>query len=114
VSTSFALSTALSLTLSLICTEQVWAKTYHVIMENMKIAPETLEVKAGDTIVWENHDLVPHTATAITSAGQSKPAFDSGSIAPNASFKFKAKRAGKYPYQCLFHPTMKANLIVDK
>jgi plastocyanin len=114
VTRNFILRTALSLTLSLACTEQVWAKTHHVIMENMKTVPETLEVKVGDTIVWENRDLVPHTATALTRAGESKPSFDSGSIAPNASFKFKAKRAGNYPYQCLFHPTMKADLTVVK
>ncbi|MFL5815479.1 MAG: cupredoxin family copper-binding protein [Bdellovibrionia bacterium] len=114
MSRDLVLSTALSLTLSLACVGQAWAKTHHVVLENMKIAPETVEVKVGDTIVWENHDLVPHTATAIPSTQGSKPAFDSGSIAPNASFKFKAKHAGKYPYQCLFHPTMKANLIVGK
>jgi plastocyanin len=111
---TLVLGTALSLTLSLTCTTQGWAKTYHLIIENMKFAPKTLEVKAGDTIVWENHDMFPHTVTATNRTGKSKPAFDSGNIAPNSSFKFKAKHAGEYPYQCNYHPTMKGTLKVVK
>lgn len=111
---ALALGAALSLSLSLTCAEQAWAKTHQVIIENMKFTPETLEVKAGDTIVWENHDIVPHTVTASTSKGKSKPSFDSGALASNASFKFKAKHAGNYPYQCNFHPTMKGTLTVVK
>jgi plastocyanin len=103
---------ALSVALSLVCAEPVWAKTHHVIIENMKYPLGTLEVKVGDTIVWENHDIVPHTVTALSNAKEAKPSFNSGSIAPGASFKFKAKRPGNYPYQCLFHPTMKGDLKV--
>ena len=29
----------------------------------MQFAPQTLTVKAGDRVLWQNKDLVPHTAT---------------------------------------------------
>jgi plastocyanin len=73
-------------------------------MENLQIDPPTLTVRSGDRIRWVNKDLFPHTATGR--------AFDSGSIAPNASWTFVATQPGEYPYGCTFHPTMKAELIV--
>lgn len=60
---------------------------------------------AGDTVVWTNEDIVPHTATA-------KKGFDSKSIEKSGSWRFVTKQKGTYPYICTFHPTMKAELIV--
>ena len=39
-------------------------KTHTVTMENMRFQPESLTVARGDTVVWVNRDLVPHTATS--------------------------------------------------
>ena len=39
-------------------------KTHTVRIEGMKFVPERVEVAAGDTIVWTNKDIVPHTVTA--------------------------------------------------
>ena len=72
----------------------------------MKFVPERLEVAAGDVVTWVNRDLVPHTVTAA-GAG-----IESGAIAPGASFKWRARRAGEVPYVCRFHPTMKALLVI--
>src|SRR3546814_13992000 len=37
----------------------------HVIeMTRMRFGPAPANLKVGDTIVWVNHDIVPHTATA--------------------------------------------------
>jgi plastocyanin len=68
--------------------------------------PETITVKKGDHIVWKNKDVVPHTATAAGS-------FDSKSIAPGASWKQLARKAGQYDVVCRFHPGMKAKLVVQ-
>jgi plastocyanin len=83
------------------------AATHTVVIEGMKMVPETLTVKSGDRIVWQNKDVVPHTATA-------KGVFDSGSIATGKSWSHAApKKAGKYDYVCTFHPGMKATLVVQ-
>ncbi len=39
-------------------------KTHAVTMENMRFQPESLTVASGDSVVWVNKDLVPHTATS--------------------------------------------------
>jgi plastocyanin len=72
----------------------------------MRFVPERLEVAAGDTVTWTNQDLVPHSVTSA------RAGVESGTIAPGASWRFKAARRGEMPYACRFHPTMKALLVV--
>jgi len=80
--------------------------THTVIIEEMRFQPEHLTVAPGDTIVWVNKDLVPHTATS--EAGR----FDSQTIQTAKSWKFTARTKGEFAYICSFHPTMKAMLNV--
>jgi plastocyanin len=103
--------TALLLALSLIvCTAVSDAavrsrpKTHTVIMQSMEFRPKVLTVKSGDTIVWVNKDLVPHTAT--------NDHFDSMTIAAGKSWKYTAQTKGEFPYGCTFHPTMRGTLVV--
>jgi plastocyanin len=56
--------------------------------------------------VWVNTDLFPHTATA------SAQAFDSHDIASQKSWTYIADAVGEFQYYCIYHPTMKATLIV--
>jgi plastocyanin len=81
-------------------------KTHTVRMEGIKFVPERLEVAAGDTVVWTNKDVVPHTVTA------SEAHVESGEIAPNKRWRFVAKRKGEMPYICRLHPGMKGLLVV--
>jgi plastocyanin len=71
----------------------------------MQFEPAELVVKRGDRIVWINKDFFPHTATAET--------FDSGKIAPAASWSLLTSKPGVLTYVCALHPTMKAKLIVQ-
>ena len=80
--------------------------THTVTIEGMQFTPAALTVKKGDTIVWVNKDLVPHT---VTSPG----AFDSKSIADGQSWQYTATSKGEYQYTCTFHPTMKATIRVE-
>ncbi len=80
------------------------AKTHTVIMETMEFRPKMLTVKSGDTIVWVNKDLVPHTATTDS--------FDSMTIPAGKSWKYTTRTKGDFPYGCTFHPTMRATLRV--
>jgi plastocyanin len=81
-------------------------RKHTIIIEGTRFQPESLTVKAGDTIVWMNKDLFPHTATASNST------FDSQVIPAGASWKYIAKKKGDFAYVCIFHPTMKADLRV--
>ena len=90
-------------------TADVAPRVHTVTIKGMNFAPATLEVSNGETVVWVNDDLVPHTATAIVDGAT---VFDSGVFPPNASWRYVASKSGTIPYVCLLHPTMKGTLIV--
>jgi plastocyanin len=75
------------------------------IVDATTYQPKDLVVQAGDTVVWVNKDLIPHTATA-------KGTFDSQMIPAGASWTYTASKKGVTNYACLFHPTMTGNLEV--
>lgn len=80
--------------------------SHSVIMDGTRFEPQELSVKVGDTVVWTNKDPFPHTATA--QAGY----FDSKAIAAGKSWKYRATKAGVFPYGCTLRPTMEGTLRV--
>jgi plastocyanin len=82
-------------------------KTHTVTMENMRFQPESLTVARGDTVVWVNQDLVPHTATSKAGG------FDSEVIQAEKSWRLTVQKKGDFAYVCTFHPTMTAMLRVE-
>jgi len=82
------------------------AATRTIEIDAMAFAPPSVTVRRGDTVVWVNRDLVPHTATA-------GKVFDSGAIAPGRSWTTIAKTPGRHDYVCTLHPTMRASLLVE-
>lgn len=80
-------------------------KTWTILIRGFQFVPDRLEVSAGDTIIWKNEDIVPHTATA-------KKIFDSREIGKGQAWRYVADRKGTHPYICTYHPTMKAELTV--
>lgn len=63
-------------------------------------------VRAGDTIVWVNRDLVPHTATAADRA------WDTGSVGAGEDRSVVVAAKGMHDVLCVFHPGMKGTLEV--
>ena len=81
-------------------------RVHTVLIEGMRYQPEALTVSAGDTVVWINRDMVPHTATSASGR------FDSNEIAPGKSWTHTVRAAGEFAYICAYHPLMKAVLRV--
>ncbi|HEY1289573.1 MAG TPA: cupredoxin family copper-binding protein [Burkholderiales bacterium] len=81
-------------------------KTHAVRIENFKFVPERLEVAKGDTIVWTNMDILPHSVTAE----QAK--IESGVLQTGKSFKLVARKPGEIDYICRLHPVMKGVVVV--
>jgi len=88
------------------CQDKATGRVYHVEIKGMAYALPELTVSPGDTVVWVNRDIVPHTVTADGRR------FDSGSMSPSAEWSFAARERGRFPYACTFHPTMKGVLVV--
>lgn len=73
----------------------------------MGFEPAVLELRRGDTVVWVNRDMVPHTATA-----EGKSAWTTGSLAQDQSGQYVARHSGEVRYFCEFHPVMRGTLII--
>jgi nitrite reductase (NO-forming) len=74
--------------------------------------PNPAQVSTGITVTWTNDDAQPHTATSgqnVTPDGR----FDSGIMAPAATFDFTFTEAGEYPYFCILHPNMVGTVSVS-
>jgi len=84
-------------------------KTHTVEIRGMEFHPAELTVAVGDTIVWINRDIVPHTATAN---GGDHTKWDTGALTQDNTGRYVARRAGVVRYSCTFHPTMHGKLIV--
>jgi plastocyanin len=77
----------------------------HVIeIRGMAFQPAKLTATRGDTVVWINRDIVPHTATA--------PGWDTGTLSQAESGRVVLRDAGTVHYVCQLHPTMRGTLIV--
>jgi plastocyanin len=74
--------------------------THTVTIDGTSYKPARLVVHVGDTVVWQNKDIIPHTATAKAGA------FDSKMLATDATFRFTVTAKGGIDYACLYHPTM--------
>jgi plastocyanin len=94
-------------TLVVVDSDQPKRRTHTVTIEGMRFQPEVLTVARGDTIVWINKDIVPHTATSKTGG------FDSKDIQVDKAWQYTARQRGEFAYICTFHPTMTATLQVE-
>ncbi len=82
------------------------AETHNVEITAFTFKPEKLTVNPGDTIVWTNRDIVPHTATANDGG------WDTGEILQNQSKSITLDKKYDLSYFCRFHPAMKALLTL--
>ncbi len=84
---------------------QAGGRDYTVTMSNMDYGAIPANLKVGDTIVWMNHDTVQHSVTARDHS------FDVR-LNPGQSARMTLDRAGRIPFICQFHPTMRGTLAV--
>jgi plastocyanin len=78
-----------------------------VTISGFSFQPSSLTVKAGETVSWTNNDPTAHTVTADDGS------FDSGQVAPGATFSHTFTQAGPSSYHCNIHPSMKATIVVE-
>ena len=83
------------------------AETITVQMNNVDYAPATVSAKVGDTIVWNNGDIVAHTATARDKSWDLM-------VMPKKSASLAIKKAGSIEYYCKFHPNMVGHIEVKQ
>jgi plastocyanin len=91
-------------------------ETVRIIVKNNQFnggVPVT--VRVGDSVVWVNQDLMPHTASSTSASAQD---FNTGFIQPGKSSEpitfLKESGANGFPYECDVHDAviMKGTVIV--
>jgi plastocyanin len=78
-----------------------------VSIANFSFQPAAITVAVGTTVTWTNNDSSAHTVTANDGS------FDSGRLAPGATFSQTFATAGTFAYHCAIHSSMKATVIVQ-
>jgi plastocyanin len=78
-----------------------------VSMKDIKFNPETLKIKAGQTVTWTNDDSVGHDVT-----GDDFKSGDPGGIDGGGTFEHTFKKAGTFDYVCSVHPGMEGKIEV--
>ncbi|GAC1611159.1 MAG: hypothetical protein NVS3B26_22180 [Mycobacteriales bacterium] len=70
-------------------------------------SPSRLAIGIGDTVLVRNADSDHHTFT-------DSPTFDSGDVAPGASYSYRFTAAGTYTFVCSYHSSagMKGTITV--
>jgi plastocyanin len=80
------------------------AAEHHVVIDGMAFSPRVVQVKPGDTIVWENRDMFVHNVTA---AG-----VKSGDLAPGKTWRWVVRAKMSFDYLCTLHPVMQGRVEV--
>jgi plastocyanin len=69
--------------------------------------PSILEIKQGQTAVWENNDSTIHSLVGGSKDSGSSGNFQSGIMMPGGTYSFTLTSSGIFPYYCEIHPWMK-------
>lgn len=82
------------------------AQRHGIDIRDFAFDPPSLAAAVGDTVVWTNRDIVPHTVTIAGDGG------DSGAIEEGQSWEFTVTKSGHLAYGCGFHPSMAGEIDV--
>lgn len=86
--------------------EEALAQVFRARIRGMAFTPARIEITAGTTVSWRNEDDVAHTVTATDGS------WDSGTLAPGATWQRRFDAPGTYPFTCLPHPEMRGTVVV--
>ncbi|PWE34005.1 copper-binding protein [Maritimibacter sp. 55A14] len=81
-------------------------RTLDVRIQGFAFRPGDLTIEPGDTVVWENADVAPHTATALDGA------WNTGEIPGGETARMIFEAPGEYRYVCAFHRHMTGRIRV--
>jgi plastocyanin len=109
----FALTTATVISLTLLaCAQKAQSaaadnpSATEVKIDNFSFTPQTLEIAAGATVTWTNHDDVPHNVVSTDKIFKSK------TMDTDEKFSYTFSKPGTYKYFCSIHPRMTATVVV--
>ena len=91
---------------ALLAAAPAFAADAAVTIKNFDFTPMTLNLNAGDSVIWKNEDGEPHTVVSVDGL------FRSAALDQNDSFKFTFTKPGTFKYVCTIHPKMVGTITV--
>jgi plastocyanin len=88
--------------------QEMSARRHRVTIKGFQFTPAVVVVAPGDTVVWVNRDLVPHTITARDGS------WDSHGVAQNATWEMHVTDSTASEYICRYHPMMQGRLVIRR
>jgi plastocyanin len=82
------------------------ADTLRISIKGLAYGKPRVQVAPGTVVIWLNEDPLVHTVTADDGR------FDSGDIAPGASWAHRFDSPGSFAIHCAPHPFMRATIVV--
>ncbi|PIN89687.1 hypothetical protein COU57_05595 [Candidatus Pacearchaeota archaeon CG10_big_fil_rev_8_21_14_0_10_32_14] len=82
--------------------------SFEINIQSYKFNPESLRIKAGDTVTWTNLDIVSHTITSDSGSEINSPQFSK-----DETYSHKFDQKGAYTYHCKLHSRMQGTIIVE-
>src|SRR5450631_1474353 len=104
---TLALGAIAGLVAAAIAASPARAADTEVKIDNFTFNPQQITVKAGSTVVWLNHDDIPHTVTSSTQAFKSK------ALDTDDKFSYTFATPGTFKYFCALHPHMTGTIVVE-
>ena len=83
-----------------------------VHISKMKYDTPELTIKAGDTVVWINQEVMPHNV-AFKKGVVGDDAFKGEMLKKDQAYAITFTEAGTYDYFCTPHPFMRGKVIVE-
>ena len=77
-----------------------------VTIDNFSFTPKEITIAKGTTVIWVNHDDVPHTVVNADKAFRSK------ALDTDDQFSFTFNDTGSFSYFCSVHPMMTGRVVV--
>ena len=82
------------------------ASAHEVLIDNFNFMPGTVSVPVGTTVMWTNHDDVPHNVVST------EQKFKSPVLDTDERFAHQFDAPGAYKYFCSIHPKMTGRIVV--
>lgn len=88
--------------------QYAWAegRAHRIEMKDVAFAPAQVSARAGDSVAWDNADIVAHTATSEAGG------FDVD-VPPGGKGSTVMTRPGTFSYTCRYHPNMTGRIVVE-
>lgn len=81
-----------------------------IIIKDFKFIPQTITIKRGQTLRWENQEKRQYHSVWFEALGEEEPDY----FFPDESFERTFNQVGTFPYRCGPHPKMLGTVQVTE